>query len=373
VASSFTLLLMMGPVIAVPVPQPVIDALTSVQVTTSAGQASGFQLQFALSKSSPLNRTLLPAGYFDPKIRVIIVVVVGGFPTVLMDGVITRQDVSPANDPGASTLTITGEDLTLVMDLEERRACYPAMPSNVQVSVICLRYVQYGLVPAAIPPLLVEVPNPIEKIPIQSATDLTYIRSLASEAGYVFYVDPGPVPGVNVAYFGPEIRVGVPQRALSVNMDAVSNVESMSFSFDGRARTQFTVDVTEPFTKMSIPVPIPDVGILRPPLALRPALALKTAPLPDTSKLSPIKAALLGLAQTAQASDAISGSGKLDVLRYGSVLKARGLVGVRGAGLAYDGLYYVKSVTHEIKRGEYKQSFTLGRDGLLPMTPRVPI
>jgi hypothetical protein len=47
-------------------------------------------------------------------------------------------------------------------------------------------------------------------------------------------------------------------------------------------------------------------------------------------------------------------------------------VGVRGAGLAYDGLYYVKSVTHDLKRGEYKQSFTLTRNALVSITPVVP-
>ena len=47
------------------------------------------------------------------------------------------------------------------------------------------------------------------------------------------------------------------------------------------------------------------------------------------------------------------------------------LVGVRGVGLAYDGLYYVKSVTHSIKPGEYKQSFTLARNGLVSITPVV--
>ena len=40
-------------------------------------------------------------------------------------------------------------------------------------------------------------------------------------------------------------------------------------------------------------------------------------------------------------------------------------------GPAFDGLYYVKSVTHKLKRGEYKQSFTLGRDGLISLSPRV--
>ena len=47
------------------------------------------------------------------------------------------------------------------------------------------------------------------------------------------------------------------------------------------------------------------------------------------------------------------------------------LVGVRGAGRTYDGMYYVESVTHNIKRGEYKQSFTLSRDGVVSQTPVV--
>ena len=42
--------------------------------------------------------------------------------------------------------------------------------------------------------------------------------------------------------------------------------------------------------------------------------------------------------------------GSLDVTRYGGILKARQLVGVRGAGPAFDGLYYVKNVTHKIKK-----------------------
>jgi hypothetical protein len=69
----------------------------------------------------------------------------------------------------------------------------------------------------------------------------------------------------------------------------------------------------------------------------------------------------------------VSATGSLDVLRYGRVLKARGLVGVRGAGVAYDGLYYVQSVKSSLKRGEFKQSFTLTRNGLISITPRVPV
>ena len=58
-------------------------------------------------------------------------------------------------------------------------------------------------------------------------------------------------------------------------------------------------------------------------------------------------------------------------LRYGGILKSRRLVGVRGAGTAFDGLYYVSSVTHSIKRGEYKQQFQLARNGLISTIPKV--
>jgi len=69
--------------------------------------------------------------------------------------------------------------------------------------------------------------------------------------------------------------------------------------------------------------------------------------------------------------NAVSANGSLDVLRYGHILRSRMLVGVRGASLAYNGLYYVDSVSHNIKAGEYKQNFSLSRDGLISNTPRV--
>jgi hypothetical protein len=130
--------------------------------------------------------------------------------------------------------------------------------------------------------------------------------------------------------------------------------------------------VQEPITKIPLPIPIPPITPLRPPLAAKPALPLRIQQLKDTAKLTPFRAAARALGVAAESADAIVGSGRLDVLRYGAILKARGLVGVRGAGVAYDGLYYVKSVTHNIKQGEYKQSFSLVRDGTISLTSRVP-
>jgi len=48
------------------------------------------------------------------------------------------------------------------------------------------------------------------------------------------------------------------------------------------------------------------------------------------------------------------------------------LVGVRGAGLAFDGLYYVKRVDSSLKAGEFRQQFSLARNGLISTLPLVP-
>ncbi|MEV6775288.1 hypothetical protein [Streptomyces syringium] len=366
------LTLMMGPRIPVPVPQPVTDALLSAQVTVASGQRSGFQLAFDLSKNGLINTALLPGGFFDPEIRVVLVVTVQGTPTVLMDGVLIRQEVGVSNQPGQSTLTVTGEDLTVLMDLEDRTGTdYPAMSPAGRVAVMLTRYAQYGITPLVVPELIPQMSVPTHRVEAQNGTDLAYISELAKANGYVFYLDPGPVPGMSRAYWGPEVRLGVPQHALNVNMDALSNVDQLTFAFDGTAREEPRARVQIPATKISTLLPIPEVSILRPPLALKPAPALKKTTVNDAAKKETGSALAETLAKAMESADAVSGSGQLDVVRYGHVLRPRELVGVRGAGITYDGLYFVKSVTHNLQRGSYTQNFTLAREGLISRTPVV--
>ncbi|GGY07202.1 hypothetical protein [Streptomyces hiroshimensis] len=368
---SLQLMLLTGKYVPTPAPPSLVDALRSVQITAATEGASGFQLTFALGKRSAVTREMLPLGMLDPQTRIIVTVVVGGMPHVLMDGLITRQDQACGSSPGSSTLTVTGQDISIVMDQKVKKRSFPALVSSLQVTQVCAPYMRYGIVPVAVPPLIPDIPNVLETPPIQHGTDLEYLKALAQHVGYVFYVDSGPLPGANIAYWGPEVRVGVPQPALTVDSDAATNVESLSFGYDGTGRTAYAIDITEPNTKVTFSVPVPDVSPLRPPLAVRPAPAFKEEPLPDLTGRSLPEILLLGLGESARSSDVVTAQGRLDVLRYGHVLSPRRLVGVRGAGLTYDGLWYVRSVTHEIKRGEYKQSFSLAREGLVSNTPVV--
>lgn len=368
------LTLMMGPVVPVPVPRDVIEALTSVQVRSAAGEPSGFQLTFTFSSKSSLNTILLLLGEIGPFIRTIIVVTVNGTPHVLMDGVIVHHQVSPNVETGQSVLTITGSDLTAVMGYVDFTGIpYPAMPREARVVLIIAKYAVFGMIPLVIPSVFLDVPIPVDRIPTHQGTDLEYLNQMAEEVGYVFYIEPGPAPGTNIAYWGPEIKVGIPQPALNVNMDAHTNVESLSFSFNGASKTTPIVFIQNEATKVPIPIPIPDISPLNPPLGLIPPFPARFELMRDTARLSPVQAVALGLAQAAKSAEAVTGTGTLDVLRYGRILKARGLVGVRGTGQAFNGLYFVKSVTHKIQRGEYKQDFTLTRNGLISTVPRVPV
>jgi hypothetical protein len=365
--------LMIGPAVPAPVPRHVIEALTSVQVTTTSDGPSAFQLQFEIDNNSPLQTLFLLAGGATPPImRVLIVVTINGGAEVLIDGVTTNHELRPGALGGKAVLTITGEDLSRVMDyIDFSGVPFPAMPPSARVLLILAKYAFLGVVPMVIPTVLVDVPIPVDRIPLQQGKDLEYIKSLADEVGYVFYLEP-QAPGTSVAYWGPEIKVGAPQPALNGDMDAHRNIESISFSFDSEKKVLPVVLIHNQATKVPIPIPIPDISPLNPPLGLVPPIPKKIEPIADTAKRTPVSAALIGLTKAARSSDAVSATGSLDVLRYGRLLKARRLVGLRGVGAPFTGLYFVKRVTHRIKRGEYKQDFTLSRNGLISTLPRVP-
>lgn len=378
-ARGIQLTLMIGPVIPVPAPRVVMDALDSVEVRSSAGEVGGFTLSFKFTSKSELNTIFVIAGAQNsgpmmPALRVMLIVTLNGTPQPLFDGVMTHVQVQPGGQGQPGTVTVTGEDLTKVMDSQDLSGFpFPAMPIEARVALLCAKYAPYGLVPMVIPNLFPDAPIPVERIPAQQGTDLAYIRQLAEQIGYVFYIEPGPTPGTNIAYFGPEIKAGVSQPALNVDMDALTNVENLSFSFDPTKGVLPVVFIQNQITRAPIPIPIPNLNPLQPPLGVLATPLSNVTMLHDTARMNPMQAISRGLAEARRSQDAVTGSGSLNVLRYGRPLRARGLVGVRGAGLAYDGLYFVSSVKSTLRRGEFKQEFDLTRNGLISITPRIPV
>ncbi len=375
------LALYVGPLVPVPVPREVLDSLTSVSVTVPTNGPSVFELSFEITRRSPLYTIfLLSSGLqgsvsasLPPILRVVLVAIVNGTPETLVDGVVTKHDLTPG-EGGRSTFKVTGEDLSRVMDyLRFDGFPYPGMAPEARVLVCLAKYAFLGVIPKVIPSPLIDIPVPTSRIPLHRGTDLKYMKKLADDVGYIFSMEPGPVPGTSVGYWGPMVKAGVPQPALNIDMDAHTNVDNLSFSINTEARATPILWIEEPLTHIPLPIPVPNLNPLTPPLGLIPLLSKRTEPVLGAAALSTPRAIMKAFAQDAQTRGGVTASGSLHVQRYGRLLRSRALVGVRGAGTAFDGLYYCESVTHSIKRGEYTQSFSLNRGEVVSITPRVPV
>ncbi|PXX98165.1 hypothetical protein [Halomonas sp. LBP4] len=366
--------LMLGETLPTPAPLKVSEALQSVEVTAKDSDRSGFQMVFQVGRGLADRKdfALLAETKLQPFNRVVLSVLFGVTPQPIMDGIITKHQLAPSDEPGASKLTVTGEDVSVMMDLEKVQRPYPQLGDNLIVGLILIPYmIDYGIVPQIMVPSDPLVRPVTEQTRSQTSkeTDRDFITKLAAKHGFVFYVEPGPTPLANFAYWGPPPRLELPQPALSVNMGPGSNVETMSFSYNELSPKALT------YTKSDGSSETVDSYSRQPPLAAR---------VPDTRQSDFLGDGPDGETDAAKRvraqgevdksfDNVVTAEGTLDALRYGRILKPRSLVDVRGAGDSFDGRFYVKSVTHtiDVKKGLYKQKFSLSREGVGTTTPLV--
>jgi hypothetical protein len=373
------LTLFAGPMVPLPAPD-IVELLDSVSVSHSDEGRSTFQVVLRAMREFPtglLDYPVLISQRVKVGTRIVLVLTVNAIPQVLMDGIVTHQQLNPGDKPGSGSITITGEDLGVLLDQVELRMPFPGNDTALAYTLLA-PYAAVGLTPMVIPPPTDTPPDPTRTLPHPQGTAWAILQQKAEQHGYAFCILPGPLPGQSLAYFGPRIPAVLPQRALTLKMGAADNVTNISFQHDGTASTQVIGLVQDDNPAATLP-PLPVFGLpmLTPPLAVMPSLyvnqpIVKTRYLEPTAGTNWARAQLLASAETtASTVKAVTASGEVDTARYGSVLQARQLVGVRGVGYSFDGLYYVKSVSHSIRRGEYKQSFQLSREGLGSSVPAV--
>lgn len=376
--------LKIGRIIPTTAPVEITQALRAVEITQNDKAPSGFQLTFHDDRSPPGGEySLVKNPLLQTGSRVILSVTVDGTPQVLMDGFLTGQQLKPAGGPSGTLFTVTGEDISVKMDMLAISFQYPALADWLIAASILARYIPLGLIPVVVPTLTSIFPT--EYIPQQNQTDRSYLQELAGYYGYYFYVTPGPVAGLNYAYWGPQVRIGSRQRTLTVDIGPLSNVDSLDFVYDSLA-PHFTYGMG---MVGKVPVPIVLAGTTRlPAFASEPPLGnylnLLTNPLGFLTKLVTLQLRselfqhqgrdlldALAMAQgrtDCSVDKVVTGQGELDTVRYGTVLRAPGLVTVRGAGSLYDGIYYLPKVSHKMTTTtgswSYKQQFTVTREGL---------
>lgn len=369
-----------GPAAPVPLAPDLLELVEQVTVTHQDGGRSGFQITLVAARDRAAGRedvAPLLSQVFRISHRVQITATLGVTPHVLMDGIVTNLQLTPGGDPGSGRLTVTGEDVSVMLDLHEISMPYPAMTDNLIALALLAQLSAYGAVPLVVPVPYPLVELPTRDIPHLTGTPMGMLRQLADRWGYDTYYTPGPVRGVGTSYWGPPIRAGVPQRALTWRMGSATNLGSIQFTLDGTKPKMVYGLVNEQNTNQSIPVVgLPFTGQ---PMAALPAYVgdlpfVGVKRMEDSERGSVIAALGRATGEVFRANKgAATASGELDVARYGTVLAARGLVGLRGVGRTMDGTWYVRSTTHTIARGSWKQAFELEREGTIAQGATVAV
>jgi hypothetical protein len=358
------LLLQIGPTQPVPAPFEVTDSLLSAQVQLSAQDRGVFQLEFELGRTllGVDDYELLKDGLLSPPNRVSIQLLIGATLEPLIVGVITAHQYIPSSEPGQAKLVVTGEDIGVLMDLEvpNQKTTHPESTDSAIVESVLSNRKDLRLLTAVTSTS--DARAQADGVTTQQVSDRRFVADLAEKHGFVFFLEALP-GGMTQAYWGPYPVPGPPQPALTMNQGAANNVDSLSFSYDALRPTTPVLSIIEPRSHAEISVLVPPIGYV-PPLNSRLTPPLRKGPLRRVANLDALLAALAAIAEQKGTQDAISGNGQLDTVRYGHVLRPGRTVAVRGVGASYDGLYYVREVSHTIRRGSYMQSFSLLRPGL---------
>ena len=343
-----------------PAPPPIVEAVREIEIECSVDVASAFALRLGLSRTALGDWSPLDLGLFRPLLPVSVrIQAESALPEAVINGFVSAQHVTYADEPGEAVLEVTGMDATLVMNLEEKVTAWPNLPDGAIATAI---FGQHAIVPRVQPtsPVLIEPEGQI----VQRGTDIRFLRRLARRNGFECFVQPEPITGVDQGFFRPPELVGAPQAVLNVAMGNETNVSEFDVRYDMVRPTTVVAAALDAATKAPQPALAP--AALQAPLGLEPTLTRVLPP----PVLRPAETGLMRSADLQTAAQAIVDRTSLAVTATGvtgpeiGVLRPGGLVNVRGAGRELSGSYYLTRVRHTIGPDSYAQQFEAVRNAV---------
>ncbi len=342
------------------------DDLIAVEVAEHADEPSSFAIKLSLHQYRDgtwgrLDNSQGEAGSgFAPWQRITIV---GGYtePDVLIDGYIAG--VAPRFEPTASesSLVIWGFDASCAMDIEDKVVAWPDQKYSDVAAAI---FRAYGLTP------LVTDTNVIHRaddnLLVQRGTDWQFLRRLGQCIGFEVVVRGA------TGIFAPPDLSGTPQRDLAIAFGDRTNVvwfePRLVADLPSRitmARTNVVDKVVETAAVDASPLAalgVRDGDALRSGRTIATAKTTAIAPPDPTYDLGHMTSVLTG--QRRRADWIVSGEGEIDGSLYGSPLRARSTVLMKGLGPTFSGLYYVTEVIHRFTPDDYLQRFKVFRNAV---------
>jgi hypothetical protein len=338
----------------------VVAAMQEIQVEASLDEASMFRLRLGIAQTASGDWSVLALDLFRPLVPVSIRVQTGlGAPEAIINGYVSQQHVTYAEEPGQSVLEVTGMDATVLMNLQEKVMPWPNLPDSAIAAAI---FGQYAIVPNVqpTPPVLVEP----EGTTTQRSTDIRFLRRLARRNGFDCYVQPEPLSGIDMGYFQPSSLLGLPQAVLNVQMGEQTNVLGFSIRYDMLRPTTAIAAGLDVATKapqpalapVALQVPLGREGALLrvlPPPIVRPA---------ETGQMRSPELQTAAQAMVDRSTWAVVAEGQVPATV--GVLRPGKIVNIRGAGRVFNGSYYVTRVHHTITPESYTQRFEARRNAV---------
>jgi hypothetical protein len=253
---------------------------------------------------------------------------------------------------GSSRLTVKAVDRTLELDREEKVVAWPgASESDIAQPI----FASHGLgtdveaTPAG--------PDPDVHVLIQRATDLGFLRTLATKWGYAVYLESED--GRGIGHFHSLDPLADPQGELALGFGG------------GALRADVRAELTAGYRVHAERIPVlsdtPQTGDsqgddeAQGERTLGAQATMLLAPDDVTGEVDPLAAAT-GLAR--HSAFAATLETEIDTAGVGLMLRAKRTVLVKGLGSSLSGLYLVRRVRHVLGVDRHRQQLTLVRNAL---------
>ncbi|WP_051798271.1 hypothetical protein [Catenuloplanes japonicus] len=331
-----------------------VSGLKRAEIAVTSGSGMAFQLFFsgpavpgAGKPADPRSAVTAQFGLLD---RVRCKLWLNGEESLLAEGVVTHRELTSAGSFGEWQMTITGEDLSVLMDLKEKAAEHPQMNAAETAKKILDGYVTEKVISKVIAPGGGDRPARTERIPVQRGTDRAYLSRLAKHCGHVFEVVADG--GGSSANWGPRRWVTKKFPPISLG-EKDRNVQQLTYRHDALAAVRVDGLVQDAVTGAVVPVRTPAT----------PGPATRTVLFPESGRTA-AQAFARAQGMVAAAPDAEVVTGEVNTTWYPTVLVPGGVVQVGGAGFGIDGDYFIQRVVHVLEGGgAHTQRFTLTRGG----------
>jgi phage protein D len=348
-----------------PATEDLIDVIQRMEVEDHAEMADMVRLSVAISiRDGCGSWNVVDQDTFPRLAKLRIDVNVGSGKTEpLIEAYVIETNADFANQPGQSVLNVVAMEPTVKMNLKETVQPWPNMADSDIAEQIFGNYSFEPVVDDTQPSR-----DENDHTEIQRGTDIQFLQGLAQRNGFECYVELNPESGQVEGHFHKPRLQQQPQGVLSVNMGDATNVNSFHARFDmiRPATAQASnVDIHSQEDQSGDSDSLSDTALG----------STSTIPSDDSRQvlISGTGLAETGELQTAaqaevdRSSWAITAEGEVNTVAYGSVLRAKRPVLVRGAGRQFSGTYYVERVLHSFSGDGYTQQFSLRRnaDGLL--------